>query len=222
MIQTRFLQGLTRRHALVAGIGVGLVALAAAFLIPSGLLTSTRCVAAWDLGVLVFFGALFFIVRSMSVPDLRDYAERLQGGRNAVLIGASLAGAAALVTVFLEMKLAKGEHGLEQAARIVLVIATVAVSWLFVQTIFALDYAHEYYTHEGADDREGLKFPGGEPPDFWDFLHFAITIGVAAQTADIMIESKRLRRLVTIQALIAFSFNAVILALAINLTAGLV
>ena len=58
-------------------------------------------------------------------------------------------------------------------------------------------------------------------PDFWDFLHFSVIIGATAQTADISIVSKPMRQLVTIHSLVAFSFNAVILALTINLTAGL-
>jgi uncharacterized membrane protein len=102
------------------------------------------------------------------------------------------------------------------------VIVTAALSWLFVQTAFALDYAHAFFGQdENGQDCGGLDFPGGESPDFWDFLHFSSIIGATAQTADISIVSKPMRRLVTIHALVAFSFNAVILALVINLSAGL-
>jgi uncharacterized membrane protein len=67
----------------------------------------------------------------------------------------------------------------------------------------------------------GLAFPGGEPPDYWDFLHFSIVVGVAAQTADIAFTNKHLRRLGTAHSLIAFIFNTLIVALTINLVAGL-
>jgi uncharacterized membrane protein len=228
-VKLRFLRSLWHRQSLVRGFLATCAVLAVVWfapsaIVPKGLSGTTKLIIAWDLGLMVYLWSMRGLMKCVTIEQMRDYATRLQASRQIVLLGSSIAAAAALCTVFLEMKLAKGDHGLTQALRICLVIATVALSWFFVQTIFALDYAHEYYADgdaPGRQDREGLKFPGGEPPDFWDFLHFAVTIGVAAQTADITIDAKRMRRLVTIQALIAFSFNAVILALTINLTAGL-
>jgi hypothetical protein len=63
----------------------------------------------------------------------------------------------------------------------------------------------------------GLLFPGENAPDYWDFLHFALVIGVASQTADIQIADRSLRRLATAPSLISFVFNTVVLALAVNL-----
>ena len=105
----------------------------------------------------------------------------------------------------------------------VLAFATVAGSWLFVQVMFALHYAHEFFAEDEEEQshRAGLLFPGDEPPDYWDFLHFSIIIGVASQTADIQITSKTLRRLGTAHSLTAFGFNTVVLALTINLLASL-
>ena len=106
----------------------------------------------------------------------------------------------------LELSEAKADHGLFKAARVVLAFATVSASWFVAQLIFALHYAHEYYspsdTQPGAL-REGLKFPEGGEPDYWDFLHFSIIIGVAAQTADIAFDSRRLRRIGTVHSLLA-------------------
>jgi len=74
---------------------------------------------------------------------------------------------------------------------------------------------------DGETDARGLRFPGEEAPDYWDFLHFAVIVGVASQTADIAISSKPLRRLCTVHALFSFAFNTVVVALTINLLAGL-
>jgi len=93
-----------------------------------------------------------------------------------------------------------------------------------VQLVFALHYAHEYYDENpdcDGHDMQGLLFPGEELPDYWDFWHFSIVIGVAAQTADISFTSKTLRRIGTVHSLVAFAFNTVIVALTINLLAGL-
>ena len=102
-------------------------------------------------------------------------------------------------------------------------LLTVALSWTFIQLIFALHYAHGYYApaNDARSRSGGLIFPGEDEPDYWDFLHFALIIGVANQTADIQIADRRMRRVSNFQSLIAFAFNTVILALGVNLAAGL-
>ena len=108
------------------------------------------------------------------------------------------------------------------AAGAALALATVALSWTFVQVIFALHYAHRFYSADAkGGDRKGLMFPGERTPDYWDFLHFAVIIGVANQTADVQIAERGLRRLSTLHSLTAFVFNTVILALAVNLAVSL-
>lgn len=222
MLDHRFFQSLLRRKALVRGAAAGFAGLAAVWLIPSELSSSSRAIIAWDVGLITFFVSIWAIMRRQTAETMRQWALKLDAGRRTVLLLTLLAAAAALQTVFVEMKLAKVDHGLLQAVRIALVIGTVAMSWFFVQTIFALEYSHEYFTpDEVGADRCGLSFPGGEIPDFWDFLHFSVVIGATAQTADISLVSKTMRRMVTVQSLIAFTYNAVILALTINLTAGL-
>jgi len=107
---------------------------------------------------------------------------------------------------------------------VALAFATVIASWFLVQLIFALHYAHEYYSPApGHPERlaKGLVFPDDDTPDYWDFLYFAVVIGVASQTADVSFKTKALRRVGTVHGVIAFTFNTVVLALTINLLAGL-
>ena len=117
-------------------------------------------------------------------------------------------------------------HGLDKTLRVALASLSVSVSWFVTQLIFALHYAHEYYAPDDDGDPStlqvgGLKFPDEDAPDYWDFVHFAVVIGVAAQTADIEFTSRRLRRIGTVHSLVAFTFNTVVLALTINVLAGL-
>jgi uncharacterized membrane protein len=215
-------RSLGRRRSLARGVLAGVLVFVLAAWLIRGVGAAPRGVVAWDVGVLVFFWSLRQRLKGQTEQGLRDWSEQLQASRRMVLGFTLLAAVAALLTVFVQMKIAKGEHGAVQALRLALVIGTVALSWFFVQTMFALDYTHEYFARdEKGKDRGGLAFPGGETPDFWDFLHFSVIIGATAQTADISIVSKPMRQLVTIHSLVAFSFNAVILALTINLTAGL-
>ena len=121
--------------------------------------------------------------------------------------------------------LARSAFGILKMMHVGLAAMTVAVSLFLMQLVFALHYAHQYYAPDeqpGPRGRaRGLKFPGNEEPDYWDFLHFAVVIGATAQTADIAFTSRSLRRIGTVHSLIAFTFNTVVLALSINLLASL-
>jgi uncharacterized membrane protein len=116
-----------------------------------------------------------------------------------------------------------GASGKPSAASAFFSLGVIALSWLFVHVIFTLHYAHEFYApkDKGKGDRQGLIFPGEDDADYWDFLHFALIIGVANQTADIQISSQKLRRIATLHSLVAFLFNTVILALAVNMAVSL-
>ena len=191
------------------------------WLIPSGLSGYLRAIIAWDVGAAVASLSAWSLMRRRTDEEMRVWSAKLKAGQRTVLALCLTAAAAALLTV-VEMRLAKAGQSVGLGVRSLLVIVTAALSWMFVQTAFALDYAHEFFGQdENGQDCGGLAFPGDEKPDFWDFLHFSVIIGATAQTADISIVSKPMRRLVTVHAVIAFSFNAVILALIINLAAGL-
>lgn len=106
-----------------------------------------------------------------------------------------------------------------QAFRLIIAAATILCSWFFVHTMYAIHYAHEYYGDAG--ERQGIVFPHREKPDYWDFVYFSFTLGAAAQTSDVVIVSKRMRRLALAHTILAFLFNTMILALAVNVGAGL-
>lgn len=212
---------LSRLFRLHAAFWLGMAVMAAvAALAPFGGGWPMRLAAGWDAGVGVFLLLTFsHLFRARALADIRRRAAELdQAG--AVVLPLSLIAALASVVVVV-MVMAGG--GGPTAADAVFSITTVALSWLFTHLIFALHYAHEFYApHEtGEGDRGGLIFPGEHHADYWDFLHFGLVIGVANQTADIQISSRKLRRIATVHCLVAWLFNAVILALTVNLAATL-
>lgn len=184
----------------------------------------TDFVVGWDVMCVAFMLSVTAAMFDHSPDDIRARAEREDEGRGLILGLVLAAAAASVAAIGAELGLAKAAHGALKAADVALVVVTVALSWLMVQFVFALHYAHEYYD-ENVDceghDMKGLAFPGGETPDYWDFIHFAVVVGVAAQTADIAFTSQALRRIGTVHSLVAFVFNTVIVALTINLLAGL-
>lgn len=137
-------------------------------------------------------------------------------GRHLMPLIATLAAIASMGALAAELS-AKGGGTL----RIVLAAVTVILSWLLVQIMFAMHYAHIYYlAEESGTHQGGLEFGDYEEPDYWDFVHFAIVLGATAQTADIVIRSKQMRRVGTLHTLVAFGFNTAILATLIELAAG--
>ena len=67
----------------------------------------------------------------------------------------------------------------------------------------------------------GLLFPGTDNPDYADFLYYAYIIGTSGQTADVSITSQPMRRISLMHCVLAYIFNTTVLALTINLAAGL-
>ena len=173
-----------------------------------------RLVLGWDAGVTLFLVAAFWRAATSRSPSaIRERAAALDQAGVAILPLALVAASVSVLMVLMEGQW-PGDGDLATAVT----LATVALSWLFIHVIFAFHYAHAFYVRpDGKTDRKGLVFPGGEAPDYWDFIHFSLIIGVASQTADIAIADKGLRRISTIQSVTAFVFNTVILALAVNL-----
>jgi len=61
----------------------------------------------------------------------------------------------------------------------------------------------------------------GHQPVYADFFHFACVIGTSGQTADISFSGRALRPVGTLHCVLAFFFNTTVLALSINVAAGL-
>jgi uncharacterized membrane protein len=177
----------------------------------------TRALIAWDAAVAAYLLAVLLQTRGITSQHMIDHAADVDEGRYFVLFVSVTAVLASLTAIVLELR-SDLEPGITRGAYVAFVFITVALSWLFVHTSFAKHYAHEYYGPGVRDGiRQGLIFPGDKEPDFADFFHFAMVIGVAAQTADIQISAKAIRRIVTLHGVLAFVFNTVILALAISL-----
>jgi len=216
---------LRARPRLSLALGVGLAFGAACLLLGTGLRLSTSAILGWDAACLTFIALILPYMTGRDRTQIRAKAATQDEGQGFILGLVIAASAASLWATGMELSLARSAHDLEKAARVALAVGTLAASWFMMQLVFALHYAHEYYAPDdeagGEAVAEGLKFPGDEDPDYWDFLHFSVVIGVACQTADIAFTGKALRRIGTVHGLVAFAFNTVVVALTINLLAGL-
>jgi uncharacterized membrane protein len=207
------------RLVLCTAVGAGLF-----LLLPPILRPSERLALSWVAGAGLFLCLTAFVVASASPEVLRWRARQLDPRRWVIL---AIIVAAATISLFaLGVTLQKGsdETALRTVMRLVLAGLTVVVSWMLTHTTFALHYAHHYYgdgpAPGSADDRGGLAFPGNELPDYWDFLYFSFVVGMTCQVSDVQVTSRDMRRLTLLHGVLAFFFNTVILALAVNLLAS--
>jgi uncharacterized membrane protein len=178
---------------------------------------STAVLAGFDLAAISFMASIIPLF-AHKAPEMRRTSRENDANRVVLL-------AVALILSFVILVAVAGElTGDRQLSRIetVLVIATLALAWTFANLIYAFHYAHLYYSgRDGGRDQAGLDFPGRhQEPDYWDFVYFSFTLGVALQTSDVCITSAHIRRVVTIHCLGAFVYNLVVLALAVNVLAG--
>jgi uncharacterized membrane protein len=119
------------------------------------------------------------------------------------------------------------ENGGPDPWKLSLAIASVPLGWSTLHTIAAFHYAHLYYATEGEDggedasDAAGLDFPGTKEPGAWDFLYFSFVIGMTAQVSDVTVHAAGMRRLVLAHSIVAFFYNTVLVALAVNVAVAL-
>jgi uncharacterized membrane protein len=179
---------------------------------------ATRVLAAWDLATGLYLALALVMMARSDVGRIRFRAARQDAGRGMVLGLTTVTALASLGAIVAELGTAKDLHGQLKWEHIALAGLTVFLSWSFMHTMFALHYAHEFYSGSGV---QGLEFPGREPPDYWDFVYYAFVIGTACATADVNITSKTVRRITTVHCVVAFFFNTTILALTVNIGAGL-
>lgn len=215
---------LASRPRLVGAALIGLVAGLLLDRLDPTLPTISAVAIGWDALCVAFALSATGAMLNHTPEDIRVRADREDEGRGLILALVVFAAGASVAAIGMELSLAKAVHGIWKAGHVILAFGTVALSWMMVQLVFALHYAHEYYDENpecDGHDMKGLLFPGEELPDYWDFWYFSIIIGVAAQTADVAFTSKALRRIGAVHSLVAFAFNTIIVALTINLLAGL-
>jgi uncharacterized membrane protein len=201
------------RLLVVTAAGVVFAAVAA-FLAP----WQFAALGGWDVAAGVYVAWVWTTVGGWSPEDTRSHATREDTSRVAtslILLGASVA---SLVGTGFDLLKAHQAHGAGRLTLTVIAVLTVALSWTVVHTVFALRYAHEYYTEPVG----GINFKvPGEFPDYQDFGYVAFTVGMTFQVSDTDIEARRTRRTVLRHALMAYLFGAVILAVVVNVIASL-
>jgi hypothetical protein len=135
------------------------------------------------------------------------WARILRGGSDGPLLVIVFAAVALVAAAVLPRINQLVPGGAERVVLLALAVSAVVLCW----TVLAVGYAVHYIR---LDVRHpGLQFPGSDPPQFFDYLYFAVSVATTFGTTDVTVTDRVLRRAVTAQAVLAFAFNTVILAL---------
>jgi uncharacterized membrane protein len=199
------------------------VAIAVGLWLPVGIASHevTRWLIAWNVGTCLYvLLAATMMIRS-SDHHMRHRAQLQDDGQIAILVFVVVSAVASVVAIAGQLTVVKEMHGALKLAHIALAGTTVVSSWAFIQVMFTLHYAHDYYAAVCRGVAAGLQFPDDDQPTYGDFFYFAAAIGTSGQTADVSFVSKSMRRIGSVHCILAYLFNTTVLALLINIGASL-
>jgi uncharacterized membrane protein len=221
--RNRFIRQLQVRPRLFIAAALGALIMA---LLPPGVVESltTRMLIAWNAGVLFYLVVVGVMMARASPEQMRWRANLEDEGQVTILVLVIVAAVASLIAIVAELSLAKELTQTERLLHVTLATATIFSSWAFTHTMFALHYAHDFYLDQESGEPRvgGLEFPGTEMPGYGDFVYFSFVIGTSAQTADVSFTNSAMRRIGLIHCVLAFLFNTTLLALTINIGAGMI
>lgn len=203
------------RARLGAGVGCGLVVAASVGWFAPWQLTA---LAAWDRCAGTVLALTWGTVGRFDSIRTQEFANREDAGREMTRLVLASAAIVSLVGIGFAVMKAKNTPGYLGSVLTTTGVLTVMLSWAVVHTLFTVRYARLYYDgHPG-----GIDFKSDEPPDIVDFAYVAFTVGMTFQVSDTDIQKRSIRRSIIRHALLSYLFGTVIIALTINVIAGLV
>jgi uncharacterized membrane protein len=215
---------LTARGRLIAAVaaGIGFYALMGLPALAARLESlPLRIALSWDVVTVVYLAQAYIMMRNPDRARIRWRAKVIDIRLPEIVAVGLLAGSFSLFSVALVLTHTKGLPLQEQIGHYAIGAITVVLSWISLHTIFAVHYAHVFYdpAEHPAPGKilGGLEFPDETEPDYWDFVYFSIVIGMTCQVSDVQVSGRHMRHLVTAQGIIAFFYNTVVLALAVNI-----
>jgi uncharacterized membrane protein len=201
----------------------GIIGMLVVLVLPTSLATHgiTRLIVGWNVGACLYLLLAALMMARSTQDTIQKRACQQDDGQWVILTIVVLASVVSLAAIIAQLVVVKDMQGTLRYAHIGLAALTIVSSWAFTHVMFALHYAHEYYVAVVNGKQGGLDFPGGETPDYGDFVYMAFVIGTSGQTADVSFSSKAMRRVGLVHCVLAFFFNTTVLALTINIAASL-
>jgi uncharacterized membrane protein len=173
----------------------------------------------WDVMAGVLVVLIWVTIWPQDAHDTARLAAREDPTRTATDLLLIAASVASLIGVAFVIVAAGNRSGVAKGLLVSLAVVTVSLSWSVVHTTYTLQYARLFYSGNAG----GLNFhqrPEGQP-QYSDFAYVALTVGMTFQVSDTEVNSTVMRATILRQALLAYLFGVVIIAIVINVVAGL-
>lgn len=183
----------------------------------------TGILMGWDAFSLSMIGMMWTLFFTASATELKEIVQK-QDEDISTIFAVVLTTVCVSFSGALLLAFSPGGHNTDEICRTIATILAIASSWGLLHTIFTVRYAHLFYDdsiEKHKDSDNGIDFPNNEIPDYVDFAYFSFVIGMTFQVSDVTISSKTVRRYALLHSLISFIFNTVIVALTVNIIAGL-
>ncbi len=215
---------LSRHWRAAAAFGVGLPVTAAALLLMKQK-PALSVVLGADAGAAFFLltsGALILFDREDDVRRRAAMDDESVAAIMALVVGAMACSLAALIFA-LKQGRGPGPGHATAPWLVLLALVTLVESWLVVQVLFCIHYAHLYFGDNDAEpgpDR-GVKFEGRQPDSYRDFWYMAVCMGATFQVSDFSTTTTRFRNVIAVHALVAFAFNTLVVALGVGIVGNL-
>ncbi|WP_373064683.1 DUF1345 domain-containing protein [Gemmatimonas sp.] len=195
------------------------------FLLPVRVAMELRAVAAWDAFAGTALLSTWVTILTLRPAQIHESAKREDPSRAASLVLVLMGAGASLLAVFLLLKASADLVGGARTQAILLSLSAVALAWTLIHTVFTVRYAHLYHESSPVASNHNalLEFPGmNDLPDYLDFAYFAFVIGMTAQTSDVAIRGRGIRRTALMHGVIAWLFNTAVVALLISVLSSVV
>ncbi len=184
---------------------------------------TTAALIGWNSCTLLYLGMSVETMFNASHERMQKRAQLHDDGEGVILLLSVAAAILSFVAIVAELATTKTATGWLKAMHIGLSGLTLLTSWAFIHTGFAFNYAHGYYAHSSRNKGVPcLIFPNTDQPHYTDFLYFSFIIGTSGQTADVSFATTAIRRVGLVHCVLAYLFNATVLALMINIAASLI
>lgn len=191
--------------------------------LPVNVSNVTKIIFSWDVFAIAMIGMMWLLFFTTTAQEQKEIVKKQDDDIKVIFVIVLTSVCISLIGALL-LIFSKDGTVFEREIRTIVTLIAIFTSWVLLHTIFTIRYAHLFHVPNMAktkDSTGGIDFPDSDVPDYIDFAYFSFVIGMTFQVSDVTISSKSVRRYVLLHSLISFIFNTIIVALTVNIIAGI-
>jgi len=185
---------------------------------------ANRLLVTWNAASATYLILYWLTIMRADAHLTRRRARTYDQAAYIILLLVTNAACASIVAIGFVMGDVKSLAFWPKALHVGLSIAALVLSWMLIHTVFAFHYARRYYAPASVDEgpAAGLRFPGVDEPDYFDFAYYSFVVGMTSQVSDVAVTSAHMRRTTLGHGVLSFLFNIAVLAMSINVLSGVI